>query len=110
MFDNTRHWDTVIKEKGAGPKDKKIFRLEVTEASMGNKLCISTNVGGSVVKNPCAGVGDARDTGSIPRLGRSPVEENGTPFQYSSPGNPMDGGAWLAAVHRVAMSCMWLNN
>ena len=37
---------------------------------MGNKLCISTNLGGSVVKNPPAGVGDARDTVSIPRLGR----------------------------------------
>ena len=68
---------------------------------MGNKLCISTNLGGSVVKNPPAGVGDARDTVSIPRLGRSHVEESGAPLQYSSLGNPMDGGAWLAAVHWV---------
>ena len=28
-------------------------------------------------------------------------EGNGTPFQYSCLENPMDGGAWKAAVHRV---------
>ena len=29
-------------------------------------------------------------------------EGNGTPLQYSSLENPMDGGAWKAAVHGVA--------
>ena len=29
-------------------------------------------------------------------------EGNGTPLQYSCLGNPMDGGAWKAAVHGVA--------
>ena len=29
-------------------------------------------------------------------------EGNGTPLQYSCLENPMDGGAWRAAVHRVA--------
>ena len=29
-------------------------------------------------------------------------EGNGTPFQYSCLENPMDGGAWWAAVHGVA--------
>ena len=29
-------------------------------------------------------------------------EGNGTPFQYSCLKNPMDGGAWWAAVHGVA--------
>ena len=29
---------------------------------------------------------------------------NGTPLQYSCLENPMDGGAWWAAVHGVAMS------
>ena len=29
-------------------------------------------------------------------------EGNGTPLQYSFLENPMDGGAWYAAVHRVA--------
>ena len=31
-------------------------------------------------------------------------ESNGTPFQYSCLENPMDGGAWEAAVHGVAKS------
>ena len=30
-------------------------------------------------------------------------EGNGTPLQYSCLENPMDGGAWWAAVHGVAM-------
>ena len=29
-------------------------------------------------------------------------EGNGTPLQYSCLENPMDGGAWKAAVHWVA--------
>jgi len=28
-------------------------------------------------------------------------EDNGTPLQYSCLENPMDGGAWRAAVHGV---------
>ena len=28
-------------------------------------------------------------------------EDSGTPLQYSCLGNPMDGGAWQAAVHVV---------
>ena len=31
-------------------------------------------------------------------------EGNGTPLQYSCLKNPMDGGAWEAAVHGVAKS------
>ena len=31
-------------------------------------------------------------------------EGNGTPLQYSLEENPMDGGAWWAAVHGVAKS------
>ena len=33
-----------------------------------------------------------------------PWEGNGTPLQYSCLENPMDGGAWWAAVHGVAKS------
>ena len=46
--------------------------------------------------------GNAEDQGSIPGLGRSPGEENGNPFQYSSLENPMDLGSWRAIVHEVA--------
>ena len=31
-------------------------------------------------------------------------EGDGTPLQYSCLENPMDGGAWWAAVHRIAKS------
>ena len=34
----------------------------------------------------------------------------GTPFQYSCLENPMDGGAWCAAVHEVAKSRTWLSD
>ena len=36
------------------------------------------------------------DPGSIPGLGRSPGEGNGSPLQYSCLENPMDRGAWQA--------------
>ena len=49
--------------------------------------------GGSVVKNLPANSGDARDTGLIPGLGRSPGEGNGKPLQYSCMKNSMDRGA-----------------
>ena len=35
-------------------------------------------------------------------------EGNGTPLQYSCLENPMDGGAWWAAVHGVMESWTWL--
>ena len=57
--------------------------------------------GGSVVKNPPANTGDARDVDSIPGLGRSPGEGNGNLLQNSCLGNPMDKGAWWATVNGV---------
>ena len=38
------------------------------------------------------------------------LEGNGTPLQYSCLENPMDGGAWWAAVHGVAKSRTWLSD
>ena len=37
-------------------------------------------------------------------------EGNGTPLQYSCLGNPMNGGAWWAAVHGVAKSWTQLSD
>ena len=37
-------------------------------------------------------------------------EGNSTPLQYSCLENPMDGGAWWAAVHGVARSRTLLSN
>ena len=56
----------------------------------------------SVVKNPPVNAGDIRDMGSISGSGRSLGGGNGNLLQYSCLENPMDGGAWRAAVHGVA--------
>ena len=56
--------------------------------------------GGSEVKASACNVGDL---GLIPGSGRSP-EGNGSPLQYSCLENPMDRGAWWAAVHGVTKS------
>ena len=60
--------------------------------------------GGTVVKNPLANGGDARDAGSISGLGRCPGEGNGNSLQYSCLENSMDGGAWWGTVHGVTKS------
>ena len=62
--------------------------------------------GGAVVKNPPANAEETRDVSSIPGWGRSPRVGNGNPLQYSCLENPMDRGAWPAAVHGVTESDM----
>ena len=52
---------------------------------------------GSVIKNPPA---NARDSGLIPGLGRSPGERNGHLLQYSCLENSMDRGAWRVTYSR----------
>ena len=52
--------------------------------------------------------GNARDTGSILGLGRSPGGGHGNPLQYSCLENPMDRGAWRATVCKVAQNWTWL--
>ena len=47
--------------------------------------------GGSVIKNLPANVGEARDVGSIPGLGRSPRGGHGNPHQCFCLENLMDG-------------------
>ena len=66
--------------------------------------------GSTVVKNPLANTGDARDTVSIPGSGRSPGIENSNPLQYPSLENSMDRGAWWATVHGVSKSWTRLRN
>ena len=44
----------------------------------------------------------------VARVGHG--EGNGTPLQYSCLENPMDGGAWKAAVHGVAEGWTRLSN
>ena len=57
-----------------------------------------------VVKNLPAKGGDIRVTASTPGSGRSPGGGHGSPRQYSCLENPMDRGAWRAAVRRFAKS------
>ena len=60
-----------------------------------------------MVKNPSANAGD---TSWISGSGRLPGEVNGDPLQDSCLENPMDRGAWRAAVYRVTKSWTQLSN
>ena len=57
--------------------------------------------GGSDGKESACNVGDL---GSISGLGRSTGKGNDSPPHYSCLENPMDRGAWRAAVHGVVKS------
>ena len=57
-----------------------------------------------VVKNLPANAGDIRDAALILGSERSPGEGNGNPLQNFCLENPMDRGAWQAAVYRVTKS------
>ena len=59
---------------------------------------------GSAGKESTCNAGDAGDMGLIPGWERYPGGEHGNPLQYSCLENLMNGGAWWAAVHRVAKS------
>ena len=43
---------------------------------------------------PASAEDDARDVGSIPRIGRSPREGNGNPLRFSYQEYAMNRGAW----------------
>ena len=57
-----------------------------------------------MVKYLPTNIGEARDTGLIPVLGRSPGVGNDNPLQYSCPKNSIHRGAWRATVHGVSES------
>ena len=63
--------------------------------------CCNSFPDGSVGKESAYNAGDLD---SIPGLGRSPGGGHGNPLQYSCLENPMDRGAWQAAVHGVIKS------
>ena len=75
------------------------------EAPLSWLLCLLTfPISGSVVKNLSANAGATGDASSIPGSGRSLGEGNGNPLQYSCLENPVERGAWWAAVHGVTKS------
>ena len=55
---------------------------------------------GAVVKNPPANAGDARDVGSIPGLGKSSGEGNGTALQDSCLEYPMNQRSLAGYNHK----------
>ena len=59
---------------------------------------------GTVVKNPPADAGGARDAGLIPRLKRFSGVGNGNPLQYCCLENSMSKGTWWVTVHGVTKS------
>ena len=61
-----------------------------------------------VVKTLPANAGNVRDTGSIPRSGRSPGGGNGNSLQCSYLENSMNSRACRATVHSVAKSRTWV--
>ena len=60
--------------------------------------------GRSVAKEYACNAEDAGDIGLIPGLETPPGEGHGDALQYSCLENPMERGAWQAAVHRVTKS------
>ena len=58
-------------------------------------------------EEPTYHVGDERDMGSIPGLGRFLGGGHGNPLQYSHLENPMDRGVWWAKVYGITKSQTW---
>ena len=58
----------------------------------------------SVGKDSARSAGDTEDVRSVLGLRRSPGGGHDNPLQYSCLENPMDRGAWRAAVHVVMKS------
>ena len=81
--------------------------MKIPELLFINKNQLINSLGFSGVtsgKDLPAYTGDIRGMGSIPELGRAHGGGHGNPLQYSCLENPMDRGAWEAAVHKVAKS------
>ena len=71
----------------------KVFNLHIFRVKMASLVA-------QLVKNQPVYLGDTRDKGSIPELGRCPGVGNGNPLHYFCLGSPMDRGTWWATVHQ----------
>ena len=74
------------------------YRVIIEEDSLSKEF-----PGGSVGKESACDAEDTWNMCSIPESGRSPGGGHGNPLQCSCLENPMDRGAWWAAVHRVTV-------
>ena len=77
-----------------------------SEALTNNKHLLGFPSGSNSKESAC----NVGDLVLIPGWEGSPGEGNGYPLQYSCLENPMDRGAWRAAVHGVAKSQTRLSN
>ena len=84
-------WKIQRAVEAGGLQPMKLQRADTTEQLNSNNWYKRYEHFGSDSK---ASVCNAGDPGSIPGLGRSPGEGNGSPLQYSCLENPMDRGAW----------------
>ena len=75
-------------------------RTQLKRLSSSSSLTMGFPDGSDVKASACS----AGDLESIPGLGRSPGGGHGNPLQCSRLENPMDRGAWWAAVYGVAQS------
>ena len=89
-----------MKEQDKIPEDE---QRKVCLSSLFDKefKLIRASLYSSVGKESACSAGDPR---LIPGSGRTPGEGNGNPLQYSYLENPVDRGAWWAAVHEVTKS------
>ena len=83
------------------PELRSLLRSQFFTCLFGFPLIRLDFPGGSDGKVSAYNVGGL---GLIPGSGRSPGEGNGNPLQYSCLKNPMNRGAWCAAVHGVVKS------
>ena len=87
-----------------------MIHIDVKLYAIQMKLSLKNCVGTSLVADGKASACKAGDLGSIPGLGKSPGEGNGSPLQQSCLENLMDGGTWQATVHGVAKSWTQLSH
>ena len=82
------------------------YRLRSTDSTLSSILKPSLPGGSDGKESAC----NARNWSSVPGVGRSPGEGNGSPPQYSCLEKSMDRGAWRATVHGLAKSQTQLND
>ena len=80
------------------------YNIEYRLVTKKKKITPKAIPSGRVVKNQPANAADTRNAGSVLGWGTPAGGGNGNPRQYPCLRNPMDRGAWRAAVHRVAQS------
>ena len=84
-------------------------RLKQLTSSSSSNSCSNSRIGGWELKKPSSlsCLWKNLDLNLTQWLNG---EGSGTPLQYPYLENPMDGGAWWAAVHGVAKSRTWLSD